>query len=399
MDIIPIRLLDTALHRIPHHHIQHLQEPLAQCRGLNGRGHLNPPFRIAGHKVRRGDIHPLALTLSEHIDSCVLQKTPHHAVYCNRIRMSWDPAVQAADSPDNQVDLHPGLRCLDELINQHLIAQGVEFDDNAPAGRAFGTGNFPVNHLDHLALQAQRRYQQLFGILHQAADGQAVEHDGGIRADIPVGGHQGIVRIQTGSFFVVVPGSNLSKILHMVTNLAGDEQQLGMHLVFIQAVNHRTARFFQLFGPADIVFLVKPGPQLHHHQDVLPILRSADQGVYHLGIGRHPVQRYLDGYHAVILRGLVEQPDKGLDALIGVAEQNIVLGNLPHHGDNPYNGRGVLRGQRFIEQIRRGFPGNMIFQFSHKGKIQRALGDEHVLLRELQPGAQGFHQFHIDGII
>ena len=68
-----------------------------------------------------------------------------------------------------------------------------------------------------------------------------------------------------------------------------------MDLVILEAIQHGTARFLQLLRPVDIVLFVKAGAQLHQRHNFLAIFGCFHQGLYDLGLPRHPVQGHLDG--------------------------------------------------------------------------------------------------------
>ena len=68
-----------------------------------------------------------------------------------------------------------------------------------------------------------------------------------------------------------------------------DEEQLAVHLVAGQAVDHMAAGLLQPLGPVDVVFLVEAGAQLHHAGDGLAPLGRVDERLHDLGVGGHPV--------------------------------------------------------------------------------------------------------------
>ena len=58
---------------------------------------------------------------------------------------------------------------------------------------------------------------------------------------------------------------------------AGDQADLGVHLVILKAVNDLAAGFFHAFGPVDVVLLVKARAQLDECGNVLTVFGGSTQ--------------------------------------------------------------------------------------------------------------------------
>ena len=108
-------------------------------------------------------------------------------------------------------------------------------------------------------------------------------------------------------------------------HLAGDQGQLGMDFVIIKAIEHRAASFFQLFGPVDVVLLVKAGAQLHHGGNFLAVFRCIDQRLHDLGIACHAVQGHFDADNIRVGTCFHQHADERADALVRVREQNVMF--------------------------------------------------------------------------
>ena len=78
-------------------------------------------------------------------------------------------------------------------------------------------------------------------VLHHLAHGQAVEHLGGLGANLGVGGHEGVVGVQPDGILVVVAGAHLGDILHLAVMDPGDKQELGVDLQPVQTVDDPAA--------------------------------------------------------------------------------------------------------------------------------------------------------------
>ena len=105
-----------------------------------------------------------------------------------------------------------------------------------------------------------------------------------------------------------------------------------MALEPLGAVDDLTAGFLQHFGPAQVVLLVKPGPELHQGQDLLAVLRRPAQGLGDFGGRGQTVDGDFDGQH---LRGIcrfVQELQKGIHRVIGEEEQPVLLADLGDHG-------------------------------------------------------------------
>ena len=154
-----------------------------------------------------------------------------------------------------------------------------------------------------------------------------------------------------------------------------------MYLEGTGAVDHLTACTLEPLGPADVVFLVEPGTELHQHQHPDAVFRRPAQGVNHLAVPGNPVQGDLDGQHGFILRSLLEQPQKGADGIIGVVEENVLLFDLGKHGA----GFGHLGG--FLGHplgIKQGILLQHVLEAVHKGQIQGRLCREDLAVLDAQ---------------
>ena len=150
---------------------------------------------------------------------------------------------------------------------------------------------------------------------------------------------------------------------------AGDQRQLGMDLVIVEAVHHRAARILQLLGPVDVVLLVKAGAQFHHGHDLFAVFRRIDQRADDLGVAGHAVQRHLDGNDVGIRARAQQHTNERADALVRVSQENVVLAYL---GVQVIPGGSLHRLGRRVEHFRvAAVPGDPRRQLEQAAGVQR----------------------------
>ena len=385
-DIGAVRLLNPALGGVPELILEHLLQAGAQVRVTDGGGHLHPAGGVAGHKVGGGDIDPAALPLAEEVDAGVLQVAPHDAHHPDMFRQAGHAPNEAADAPHHQVDFHPGVGRLNELVDELFIGEPVELEAQVGGTSRFGLLNFPVDEGGDFGFQAGRGHQQQPAVLHHLAHGQGIEHPRGLRAELGVGGHEGEVGVQPHGVLVIVSRAHLGDILHLALVHPGDEQQLGVDLQPVQAVDHPAPGLLQHPGPADVVFLVEPGPQLHQGHYLFAVFGGIHQGLHDFAVVGHPVKGHFDGHHVRILARLLEEAQQRPHVLIGIGEHQVAAADLLRHGDQGVHVGGVLGHPAGIEQLC--LIPEHIPQRTHKGEIQGGAAGKQVLFGQPQAGAQ-----------
>ncbi len=87
------------------------------------------------------------------------------------------------------------------------------------------------------------------------------------------------------------------------------------------------AHLFQLGRPVDVGLLVEARHQLHHHRHFLAGARGGQQGLHQLGILAGAVDGLLDRHHVRIQRGGRQEVDDGLERLVRVVQQPVLLGH------------------------------------------------------------------------
>ena len=87
------------------------------------------------------------------------------------------------------------------------------------------------------------------------------------------------------------------------------------------------ARLFQLFGPMDIVFFVKPRLQLHKHGYLFPVFRRFDQRCNNRGIAADAVKRLLDCQNVWIVGCRFDKAQHTVKAFIWVMHHAVSFTN------------------------------------------------------------------------
>ena len=223
------------------------QDPLLQAFFIDRTGHLHTLLRIAGHHIGAGDEDALIRAAAKAVDAGMFQITSDDAVHFHMFRIAGNARQQTTDAADDQTDLHTGAACLLQTVDDLAVRQRVQLHEDLSRLLVTGLFDFRIDHGEHLRLQRMRCHQQMLIGALQLADGHILEEVDRIDADALPGGQITVVGVLLTRLFIVVPGADLRKILQLVLLFAGDQAQLGMHLVILDAIEHRAAAVFQQF--------------------------------------------------------------------------------------------------------------------------------------------------------
>ena len=315
----------------------------------------------------------------------MLKVAAHKTADVEVLGLSGHTGADAADSADDHVDADPRTAGLLELQDDVPVGDGVVLEDHG--GRTPQTGGVddPVHLIQKDALEAQRGHQHLFALFRQLLHGEVLEDIGSLLADAEVGGDEGVVGIKLTGLLVVVAGADLGDVGVAMGALFGDEGQLGVHLVVVEAVDDGASRFLEVLRPVDVVLLIKAGAQLHQRYDLLAVFGGLHEGLHDLGLPGHPVEGHLDGDDIGVLRGLFEHRNEGADGLVRIAQQHIMLFHL---GCEVV----VLRRQhgpgRRIEQLRVSVGLHPARELKEEAQVKGAFLDEDPLVGQLEAAAQ-----------
>ena len=133
------------------------------------------------------------------------------------------------------------------------------------------------------------------------------------------------VGVLFGGLLVVVAGADLRVVADAAGAPPRDEAQLRVHLVFGQTVENVAPRVLKHTRVVDVALLVKAGAQLEQALHLLAVLGRVGQRRRDAAAAGEPVERDLDRHDVRIVRRLVQQVDKRVDALVRQRKQQVVL--------------------------------------------------------------------------
>ena len=252
----------------------------------------------------------------------MLQPASHNALDRDVLCLSGDSRPKAADPANKEFHLNPRLGAFDQLFHDLGIVHGVALDGNVSAR---SLGDFTVEILQNPALEAQRSNPERVGFGRKLSSQQCLEGRLRVLPRLRIRRDQGEIGVLLAGNLVVVSGPHLGDRFNISAVLAGDQAELGVHLVLRQPVDDPAARVLQHLGIVDVVLFVKAGPQLQQAENVLPLVRRIGQSRGDLAAGGHAVEGDLDGEHLRVVRRLIDQIHKGHHALEGEAHQQVVL--------------------------------------------------------------------------
>ena len=224
--------------------------------------------------------------------------------------------------------MHARAGRFNQLIHDLLIRQRVELQADVSLLPVLLVVDLLLDHVKDAVLQALRSHQQMTGLFDGLTLGQRLEYSGRVQADLHIRRHQGQIRIKPRCLLIIVSGADLGNVFDPVPAFLRDQAQLGMNLKAFQAVNDLAARLLKHPGPADVVLLVKPRPQLHKDDDFLAVLSRLAQRLHDLALLCQSVERHLDREDIVILRRLIEQIQERADRFVRIRQQLIALFDL-----------------------------------------------------------------------
>ena len=176
-----------------------------------------------------------------------------------------------------------------------------------------------------LRLIAFRREPERLRLADGLAAREPVERFCRVAPDGRVTRQEHEVGVLLGGLLVVVAGADLRVVADAAGAPPRDEAQLRVHLVFRQAVENVAPRVLKHARIVDVALLVKAGAQLEQALHLLAVLGRVGQRRRDAAAAGEPVERDLDRHDIRVVRRLVQQVDKRVDALIRQREQQVVL--------------------------------------------------------------------------
>ena len=383
--VVTVSFHDPGVDVIPQLQLKDIGEFLHQNRVLHPDAHLHAALGIAGEEVAGGNVDTGVGAIKEAVNTAMLQIPSHQTADVQILGLAGHLCAHAADTAYDHINAHPGAAGFLQFQDDVPVADGVVFQDHGSRATHAGGSDNVIHLVQQHALEAQRGNQHLVAFLSELLHSQIAEHLGGFLADALVCGDEGIIGIQLAGFFVVVAGADLGDVGVALCALAGDEGQLGVHLIVLKAVDDGAACAFQLLGPVDVVLLVKAGAQFHQRHHFLAVFGGFHQCLHDLRLPRHAVEGHLDGDDVRVLCGLFEHGDKGTDGLVRVAEQHIMLLHLGGQIIIRRRQHGACRG---VEERRVTLGLHAAGELEEEAKVQRALLQKYPLAGQLQTAAQ-----------
>ena len=132
---------------------------------INRSSHFHTANRISGHKVGRCNVNLLLISPSEAVDSGVFKETPDNTDHMNILCHAFHTRFQTADTSDDQINFHSGLRSLDHLIDQNLIRKRIDLHPHISCTALFHLLNLRIDHIHYLVLQTFRRDKEFVRML------------------------------------------------------------------------------------------------------------------------------------------------------------------------------------------------------------------------------------------
>ena len=288
-------------------------------------GDFDAEVEVSGHPVGAADVQMLTLAVAEEEDARMLKEAADHAFDGDVFGEAWHAGTHAADAADVKGDLHAGLAGFDELVDDVLIGEAVDLGDDARWLAGFGGCDLAIDELEEMVFHLERRDEKILALLDKLAEAEAFKDVDGFGGDVFVGGDEGKVCVLACSLFVVVAGADLHDVLDLAVDIAGDDAELGMDFVLVEAVDDLTACFLEALGPDDIVLFVKAGFELDEDHDVLAVLGCLGERLRNLAAVGDAVEGDVDGFYGWIDGCFVEKIEEGLHGMVRIGEQDVAV--------------------------------------------------------------------------
>ena len=114
---------------------------------------LHTTLQVPVQEIAGTDKQLFIRSLSETIDSRVFQPAAYHSFDRDVLCLSRHTRPEAADTPDKEFYLDPGLRALNQFLHDLEIVHGVTLDTDTAV---FALPNLAIQILDHSALKTAR---------------------------------------------------------------------------------------------------------------------------------------------------------------------------------------------------------------------------------------------------
>ena len=118
----------------------------------------------------------------------MLQEIAYNGAHRDIFAQSRHACAQAADAPDHQLHLHPGVAGLIQGCDDLLVAEGIHLCHNVGLAPGQGVLRLPADHAQAAGTQPQGSHGEPVPGQRLGVTGQHVEHRRGILADLGAAG-------------------------------------------------------------------------------------------------------------------------------------------------------------------------------------------------------------------
>src|SRR5262249_16013770 len=144
-----------------------------------------------------------------------------------------------------------------------------------------------------------------------------------VLAEIRVAREEAEVGVNARRLGIVIAGPQVDVAANAVVFAADDQGHLAVRLETGKAEDDVDARFFEGTGPDNVSFLVEASTQLYDGRYLLAVVGGALQGGDDRRIAAGPVERLLDGQHALVVGGGLDEVDDVAERFVRMVNQDI----------------------------------------------------------------------------
>ena len=156
-------------------------------------------------------------------------------------------------------------------------------------------------------MQGERRLEQARQLRRTAETGELHEDLVHVLADLRVRGQQPEVGVYPGGAGMVVARAEVNVAAQLRTFAADHEQHFRVGLVSDDPVDDVRAGLLELLRERDVRLFVETGAELDAHRDFLAGAGRGDERVDERRFGAGAVEGLLDGQHAGVGSGVVDE--------------------------------------------------------------------------------------------
>lgn len=363
-----------------------LEDPAADSGIEHGVDDFDAAEKVAGHPVgAAGEDDGGVAVVVEVEGAAVFEVAADEGADADVIAEAADAGDEAADAADDEVDLNAGAGGGVEVVDGGLIDEGVEFDEDAGGVAGFGAGGFGEDEFLDAGVEVKGGDEEVFKLGGATKAGEGVEEAGDVVGDALVGGEGAEVGVEAGGLGVIVAGAEVDVAAEFTGFAADDEGALAVGFMSDEAVNDVDAGFFELAGPLDVIGFVEAGLEFDQGGDLFAAAGGLDEGADDGGVAAGAVEGLFDGEDVGVAGGLFDEIDDGLEAVVGVVEEDVVFAEGVEDVFGVAKGGGVDGGEGEVFKV-----GAIEVAEAHEAeKIDGAVEAEDVFLGEVEVFAEG----------